>query len=473
MRIFYFICYGLLRMVKSVFWALWGGIKNTFTDWRRVLVFVGGTALAGLGRFLYTKAGASHGAVLDFLALYAVVVFPVACLLINGGLLRDIALFFPRRKYRRLFNQIKFYSKDDFVPSYSGKTKTENMDILRFYSTIPTEKWQRSQGLLEAAFNRNFHEIRQASYNNRITEICILKTKLPKAIEWQDKYMAAGDVLAIGVGYYGTVGMDLNRQPHAFVAGETGSGKSVILQNMMHQAIEKGHFVSLIDFKRGVSFAGFRDRVDIVMELPAADRLLAEAVQEVKERLNYFAAIGVQDIWEHNKAAAEPFPRWLIFIDELAELMDSRGADKDEKALITSTGKNLRTLARLARAAGVHLILGIQRPDAEIISGQIKSNVPFRICGRFADPQPSIIVLGNDKAAHLPNIPGRFIINDEEVQAFYYRMPPARQKCPPKDPLVLAKTKPPTEDETPANTPWIACERVEEEKKPGLDLDFE
>ncbi len=67
--------------------------------------------------------------------------------------------------------------------------------------------------------------------------------------------------------------------------------------------------------------------------------------------------------------------------------------------------------------------MGIQRPDSTIVTGQIKSNVAYRVCGHFADKEPSRIMLGNDKASTIPNIKGRFIVKDNhffEVQCFYY-----------------------------------------------------
>jgi len=72
---------------------------------------------------------------------------------------------------------------------------------------------------------------------------------------------------------------------------------------------------------------------------------------------------------------------------------------------------------------GIHIIIGIQRPDSTIINGQIKNNISFRVCGRFVDREPSQIMLNNDLASKLPNIKGRFIVKDDElkeVQCFYY-----------------------------------------------------
>lgn len=80
------------------------------------------------------------------------------------------------------------------------------------------------------------------------------------------------------------------------------------------------------------------------------------------------------------------------------------------------------SIARLGRALGVHLILATQRPDANILNGQIKSNIDIRICGR-ADEVLSRIILDSSDAADL--IPkdeqGLFLINDGKlIRTFYF-----------------------------------------------------
>ena len=79
-------------------------------------------------------------------------------------------------------------------------------------------------------------------------------------------------------------------------------------------------------------------------------------------------------------------------------------------------------MARLGRAFGIHLILATQRPDADVLSGQIKNNMDHRICGK-ADATLSTIVLGDGSANDL--IPkyrsGRFLLGDGTVfQAYYF-----------------------------------------------------
>ena len=81
-------------------------------------------------------------------------------------------------------------------------------------------------------------------------------------------------------------------------------------------------------------------------------------------------------------------------------------------------------MARLSRATGINLFLGVQRPDANVLTGQIKNNIPVRMCGRFADKAASEIVLNTTAATALPDIKGRFLylMGNEllEFQAYYF-----------------------------------------------------
>jgi len=112
------------------------------------------------------------------------------------------------------------------------------------------------------------------------------------------------------------------------------------------------------------------------------------------------------------------FDKIIVFIDELPELLNT-----NDKEMYNILNSSLETLTRLSRAVGIHLIMGIQRPDSTIVSGQIKNNVAYRVCGRFADKEPSRIVLNNDIATTLPETKGRFILKDSNyrvVQCFIF-----------------------------------------------------
>ena len=108
-------------------------------------------------------------------------------------------------------------------------------------------------------------------------------------------------------------------------------------------------------------------------------------------------------------------------IDEVAEILDKSGLDKTEKEQAVQIERRIATIARLGRAVGIHLVLATQRPDANILSGQIKNNISYRACGR-ADNVLSTIILDNTSAAdEIPsNARGRFIDNEGTVFQSYW-----------------------------------------------------
>ena len=105
-------------------------------------------------------------------------------------------------------------------------------------------------------------------------------------------------------------------------------------------------------------------------------------------------------------------------------MLDKKGVAKEEREVFEKLEGRISTLARLSRATGINLFLGVQRPDANVLTGQIKNNIPVRISGRFADKSASEIVLGNTAAVELPDIKGRFLykVGNEtiEFQSYYF-----------------------------------------------------
>lgn len=113
--------------------------------------------------------------------------------------------------------------------------------------------------------------------------------------------------------------------------------------------------------------------------------------------------------------------RIVFACDEVAELLDKTGADKARKELLAQIEACLALIARQGRAFGIHLILATQRPDANILPGQIKNNMNIRICGR-ADTTLSTIIGDGRAAEQIPHdAQGRFIMEGGTVfQAYYF-----------------------------------------------------
>ncbi|RKJ56838.1 hypothetical protein D7Y09_06710 [bacterium 1XD42-1] len=295
---------------------------------------------------------------------------------------------------------------------------SEYARLIAFYNLIPISEWFKIKEELEILMDVKIIDIIQSSTHKKNTALIIETQPLPNYIEWDKKYHSGLDTFNIGVAYDGIIEMDLQSHAHAFIAGETGSGKTNVLKCLINQALCKHYEVILIDFKRGVSFSEFSYYIKIYYEYKETLEVLKSMVIETSDRLDKFRELKVDNIIDYNKVADTPMNRIIIFIDELAELLKPR--DKELARTLTDC---IETLTRLSRAAGIHLLMGIQRPDSTIISGQIKNNVAYRICGRFVDKEPSRIMLGNDSASTLPNIKGRFMIKGNglnEVQCFYF-----------------------------------------------------
>ena len=325
------------------------------------------------------------------------------------------------RMFNSIFEEINLKAMNNSVPDYFHTLEKEYSIIYFFSSLIPIKEWNAKRDILELYLNKKIIDILQDEENNRIVWLVVEKKPLPIMVEWDDKYLDLTDapIFNLGMSYYDLIGLDLKKYPHFFLAGATGDGKSNILKCLIHQSLSKNFDTVLIDFKRAVSFVEFSDVVTIYYEHETTKELLEQLVEETKHRLDLFREARIDNIDDYRKNINKHLKRKIVFIDELAELLQVR-----DKELSHSLYDSLETLTRLSRSVGIHLIMGMQRVDSSIINGQIKSNVSGRICGRFVDKEPSRIMLNNDMANRLPDVKGRFICKDEsieEVQCFYYK----------------------------------------------------
>jgi len=207
---------------------------------------------------------------------------------------------------------------------------------------------------------------------------------------------------------------DLAQMPHMLIAGTTGSGKSVCMNSIIMSFLFTRRpdelKLILVDPKM-VEMAMFKDiphlMCPVVTEMPKAAAILEWAVTKMDERYELLAEAGVRDIdsyndldWEDLKERFEPaneteeakiprkLPRLVFIIDELADLMMTH---KEVENFIVR-------IAQKARAVGIHLLLATQRPQANVVTGLIKSNMPCRISFKVASGMDSRIVLDHKGA---------------------------------------------------------------------------
>ena len=175
---------------------------------------------------------------------------------------------------------------------------------------------------------------------------------------------------------------DIEKMPHLLVAGATGMGKSVcincLVMSLLYKARPDEVKLIMIDPKK-VEFTTYRDiphlYCPIVSDPKKAAGALASAVAEMERRFSLIEEVGVRNITGYNEITKddpekEYLPRLVIIIDELADLMMT--APDDVETCICR-------LAQKARAAGIHIIIGTQRPSVDVVTGLIKANIPSRI----------------------------------------------------------------------------------------------
>ena len=198
--------------------------------------------------------------------------------------------------------------------------------------------------------------------------------------------------------------LDIAKMPHLLIAGATGMGKSVCINSLLVSLLYKARpdevKLILIDPKKvelniynGIPHL----LVPVVFDPKKAAGSLHWAVTEMERRFELIESKNTRNIAQYNAAIADDptqefLPQIVIIIDELADLMMS--APDDVEASICR-------LAQKARAAGMHLIIGTQRPSVDVITGLIKANIPSRIAFTVASQIDSRTIIDMQGAEKL------------------------------------------------------------------------
>jgi DNA segregation ATPase FtsK/SpoIIIE, S-DNA-T family len=185
--------------------------------------------------------------------------------------------------------------------------------------------------------------------------------------------------------------------PHTLIAGATGSGKSVLLQNLLLDICATNSPVQaniyLIDPKFGVDYPALRAlphlRGGIITEREAAREAFVALIAEMERRYRQFAQLSVNTLERYNATVseAERLPAiWLVH-DEFAEWM----MVEEYKVAVSET---VARLGVMARAAGIYLVFAAQRPDRDVFPMQLRENLGNRLVLRVQGAGTSEIALG-------------------------------------------------------------------------------
>ncbi len=211
---------------------------------------------------------------------------------------------------------------------------------------------------------------------------------------------------------------NLAKMPHLLVAGSTGTGKTIFLNNLIVSLLYKNSpdilRLVLIDPKR-VEFIIYNELphllCPVIVDPQRATNALKWLTEEMDRRFKTLAQARSKSIASYNEKAvdseSELLPYIVVIIDELADLMAAKGREV-ESAIVR--------LAQMARAVGIHLIVATQRPSVEIITGLIKANITSRVTFQVASQIDSRTVLDTSGAEKLLGLGDMLFISNENIK---------------------------------------------------------
>ncbi len=255
--------------------------------------------------------------------------------------------------------------------------------------------------------------------------------KVPKIISWKNEILDYTSKFVLGENLKGKVIIDINESPHILCAGQSGCGKSVLIDSLIYQAMYKGYVIRVCDPKK-TEFNGWNNltikdtyllqdnrigsQFSRTTDLKSAMEDLQFIEEELNEREIVFATENCRDIDKYNSKIIKsgiPLSRIIYIFDEFVEISTTK-----DKKVAEEIERILTEIATRGRSLGIHLILSAQRPDCKLLDGQIKTNMTNRICGRMPDRSASETALGkgNYDAHNLigKNEKGLFMTNDNQ-----------------------------------------------------------
>ncbi len=233
---------------------------------------------------------------------------------------------------------------------------------------------------------------------NRSPEYVTLRTILGSS-----KLKEHSSKLAVGLGINVSgkpVIADIASMPHLLIAGATGSGKSVcinnILSSLLFRASPSELRLILVDPKRVelTQYNGIPHLLTpVIVEPKKVVSALKWTVNLMEKRYKQLSEVGVKDIRGYNELAGiSAMPNVVIVVDEMADVMLFAPGEVEE---------TITRIAQMARAVGIYLILSTQRPSVDVITGLIKANIPARIAFNVLSMTDSRVILDSSGAEKL------------------------------------------------------------------------
>lgn len=241
--------------------------------------------------------------------------------------------------------------------------------------------------------------------------------KLPKVIEYEIQNRTAKHIkFNIGKSSNKTITLDLKENPHTYVVGTTGSGKSVmtkvILTSIVNLYSPNEVELYLCDLKMVELnlFRNLQHTKKFVYTVEDTTEVISNLLEETRRRYNLFMENEVTNIFEYNKLkGVKKLKYQVLYIEEIVMLLE----DKNKSAM-----KLLKQLIAISRASGCYVFLTTQRPDNTVIDNIVKANINNRIVLKCEDRKNSVVALDEEGAEKLRGNGHGFIKNGANIGEF-------------------------------------------------------
>lgn len=300
-----------------------------------------------------------------------------------------IRTFYYKPSYDALFSKI--FGKEEEIAGILG---VESVRLLRSLGTLAVEVPRSDRQLIR--FDNCIHQIMGNASSGM--QLPILMGMTPKG-----EYISA----------------DLSEQPHLLIAGQTGSGKSIFTSQLICSLAlyrsPQDLSLTLVDTKALdlVLFSELEHIESIITDVTVLRKRLHSILEEVRRRNALMSGIA-RNIKEWNAGNyGERFNYHVLIMDELADVLATDNSlrsamEKDERDENPSIASYIYRIAQISRAAGIHLVIATQRPsvsmttgDGKVKFGDIKANLPARICFKLPTMADSRVVLDENGAEAL------------------------------------------------------------------------
>lgn len=332
-----------------------------------------------------------------------------------------------RKKYQRIFETLGLRNGLKGTPKL---LKIKKLDAYRKSYTLAAngigiDDFRRKKEGIEAAFGIPVESIKHGK-NCKYVIITLTTMEMPSSVSYSNlictEHLPSGSFF-LGVTDKGAITQKLSELPHMLITGATGGGKSVFFKQALMGLLESSNHTQmyLVDLKGGLEMTDFSGcpNVKIIKTIDQALTVFRQAEREMKERFAYLEKNNLKSI----VPSRDKKDRIIIAVDESSVLYMERAKFDPDYGAALEARKLADSIAKLARAAAINLLLATQKLDKSVIPTSVSENISGRMAFRANSLQGSLLVLGTKEAMELPEIPGRgiwsFGIKKITVQAPY------------------------------------------------------